>query len=183
VNSYPARDEHPQEHITIAVNPFDTTKKAAAFPTNWRQNGFLPVQMIVANTGDQPIALNRMKIELVTLNRTRIQPASDDDLYRRISRIKHRGDEGSPLPMPIPRHKPNVGVSKEARQEVEAAQFRAEAVEPHGSQAGFLFFDVEGVREPLAGAHLYVTGVTDNNGQEVMFFDIPLDEYLKAGGK
>jgi hypothetical protein len=183
VNSYPARDDHRQEHIAVAINPYDTPEKAAIFPTHWSQYGLLPVQMIIANSGDHPIALNRMKVELVTVNRTRIQPASDQDLYRRISRTKHRGDEGSPLPMPIPRKKPNVGVPKEAQQEVEAAQFRAEAVEPHGSQAGFLFFDVEGIKEPLAGAHLYVTGITDGNGQEVMFFDVALDNYLKPQGQ
>ena len=32
--------------------------------------------------------------------------------------------------------------------------------------------------QPLAGAHLYVTGVRDGNGSELMFFDIPLEKYL-----
>jgi hypothetical protein len=32
----------------------------------------------------------------------------------------------------------------------------------------------------MAGAHLYVTGVHDGGGNELMFFDIPLDKYLAA---
>jgi hypothetical protein len=32
----------------------------------------------------------------------------------------------------------------------------------------------------MAGAHLYVTGVRDGGGNELMFFDIPLDKYLAA---
>ena len=60
---------------------------------------------------------------------------------------------------------------------------RARAVEPHGTQAGFLFFDIEGVRQPLEGAHLYITGVRDANGTDLMFFDVPLEKYLSAGPK
>ena len=73
-----------------------------------------------------------------------------------------------------------MGVSKEARQELEAAQFRALAVDPHASQSGFLFFDVEGLRDPLAGAHVYITGIHDSTGQDLMYFEIPLDNYLNA---
>ena len=179
--TYPARDEHPQERITIAVDPFDTREKAAVFSTDWRRNGYLPVRLIVTNGGGQTVALNRMKVELITASRSRLEPATDEDLYRRLSRTRHRGDEGSPMPIPFPRRTPNVGVSKDVRQEVDAAQFRAVAVEPRSTQSGFLFFDIEGVREPLAGARLYVSGVRDADGQEVMFFEIPLNKYLQAG--
>lgn len=178
-SAYPARDEHPLERVTIAVDPCDTREKAAIFPTEWRRHGYLPVRLVIANGGDQPIALNRMRVELVTSNRTRLQPASDEDLYRRLSRTKHRGDEGSPVPLPLPRRRADVGVPKETRQEIESAQFRALAVEPKANQSGFIFFDIEDVREPLAGAHLYVYGVRDSDGQELMFFDIPLDKYLQ----
>jgi hypothetical protein len=30
----------------------------------------------------------------------------------------------------------------------------------------------------MAGAHLYVTGVLDSQGQELMYFEIPLEKYL-----
>jgi hypothetical protein len=52
-------------------------------------------------------------------------------------------------------------------------------VEAHATQAGFLFFDVEGIDDPLAGAHLYISGVRNGQGQELIFFDISLEGYLE----
>jgi hypothetical protein len=178
--AYPAHDEHPAEHVAVAVDPYDTPEKAAIFKVNWRQNDYLPVFFVVTNDGNQPIALTGMKVELVTANRSKIQPATDDDLERRLSHLKHRPDDTGPLPLPIPKRKPTAGPSKQAQAEIDEAPFRALAVEPHGTHAGFLFFDIENISEPLAGAHLYVTGIKDNSGQELMFFEIPLDKYVPA---
>ena len=33
---------------------------------------------------------------------------------------------------------------------------------------------------PLAGAHFYLTGVRDAKGNELMYFEIPLEKYLSA---
>ena len=65
------------------------------------------------------------------------------------------------------------------------ARFTAAAVEPHSTQSGFLFFDVRGVGQPVDGAHIYLTGVRDNNGTELMYFEIPLTPSNAAapGGK
>ena len=72
------------------------------------------------------------------------------------------------------------GLSKQANEEIQNAQFEAKAVEPHSSQYGFLFFDVSGISVPLAGAHFYLTGVRDAKGNELMYFEIPLEKYLSA---
>jgi hypothetical protein len=74
-------------------------------------------------------------------------------------------------------------MSAQTRDEVENAQFAAKAVEPHGTQAGFLFFDVQGISSPLAGAHLYVTGVRNAQGNELMYFEVPLEKSLSAPAK
>ena len=65
-------------------------------------------------------------------------------------------------------------------EEIQSAQFGARAVEPHTTQSGFLFFDVSGISTPLAGAHFYLTGVRDSNGDELMYFEITLENYLSA---
>jgi hypothetical protein len=39
-----------------------------------------------------------------------------------------------------------------------------------------MFFDVSGLSNPLAGAHLYVSGVRDAKGNEMMYFEVPLDQ-------
>ncbi len=112
-NTYPAHDDHPMEHAAIAVDPYDMPDKAAVFGIKYREYGLMPVHFIVSNDGDQPLELANMKVELITHNRSRIQPATEEDLYRRLGRVRHRGDEPSrnPLPVPLPRKGPDMGVS------------------------------------------------------------------------
>jgi hypothetical protein len=69
-------------------------------------------------------------------------------------------------------------VSSEAEAEIESLRFLAKAVEPHNTQAGFLFFDVQDIENPMHGARLYVSGIRTSDGQELMFFEIPLEKYL-----
>jgi hypothetical protein len=72
------------------------------------------------------------------------------------------------------------GISKKEMDEIESSQFAAKAVEPHGTQSGFLFFDVGGIAPPLPGANIDITGITDAKGNELMYFEIPVDNYLNA---
>jgi hypothetical protein len=177
-NTYPARDEHPMEHVSIAIDPYDLPDKTAGvLRVPYKEEGFLPIRLIISNDADSTLVLSDMKVELITVKKVKIQPATPDDVYRRISKQGKRPDEPRTIPLPIPR-KQKPSISKEARDEVENSRFLAKAVEPHSTQAGFLYFDVEGISNPMAGAHLYVTGVRDANGQELMYFEIPLEKYL-----
>ncbi|MBV9087913.1 MAG: hypothetical protein JOY79_10545 [Acidobacteriaceae bacterium] len=176
--TYPARDAHDDEKVTIAVDPYDIADKASLFTVNYKQEGFLPMLFIVSNDGNQTISLADMKVELVTVKRVKIPAATPDDIYRRITRQPVHGDSPSRGPLPIPRKTVHKGVKKEEQNEIENSQFLAKAVEPNASQSGFLYFDVEGISNPLAGAHLYVSGIRDSKGQELLFFDIPLEKYL-----
>ncbi len=175
--TYPARDEHTNEKVTIAADPYDMADKAAIFALPYKEKGYLPIYLIVSNDGDTPVSLTGLKIQLVTASRAKMEPATEGDLYRRFSKISRRGDEPSRLPLPLPR-KTEAGVGKAGVQEIQNAPFHAKAVEPHSTQAGFLFFDVQDISHPLAGAHLYITGVRDSNDAELMFFDIPMEKYL-----
>jgi len=178
--TYPAHDDHPLEKISIAADPYDVADKAAIFNEDYADKGYLPILLVITNDSDQPIALNNLKIQLITKRRDKITAATEDDLYRRFSKVKRRGDEPSrnPLPIPLPGRGPNVGVNKKNRDEIDAAMFSAKAVAPHENQAGFFFFDVSGISQPLAGARLYATGITNNDGQELMYFEIPMEKYL-----
>lgn len=180
--SYPAHDIHNDEHVTIGADPYDTEEKTKIFSQKYAENGYLPVFVVVTNDGDQPVSVADMRVELVTANKTKLLPATLDDLYRRFSKVTHRGDEPrrNPLPVPLPKKGAEAGVKPGAISEFEAAMFQAHAVEPHSSQSGFFFFDVEGISQPLAGAHLYVTRVNNNDGQELMYFDLPMDKSLAA---
>lgn len=177
--TYPAHDEHKKESITVALDPYDMADKASIFSVNYRELGFVPIFLVVANDGDQAVELSGMKAELVTADRSKLLPAVEDDIERRLSRPEPN-DKHYPLPIPIPTKKVKGAVSKQAREEIQKAIFVAKAVAPHDTQAGFLFFDVSGISAPLAGAHFYLTGVRDAKGAELMFFEIPLENYLSA---
>ncbi len=180
--SYPAHDQHSKESVTVALDPYDMADKANIFSVNYRELGFVPIFVVVANDSDQPLELSGMKAELVTADRSKLSPAVEDDIERRLSRPSPN-DKHYPVPIPIPTKKVKGGVSKQAREEIQRAIFAAKAVEPHGTQVGFLFFDVSGISAPLAGAHFYLTGVRDAKGSELMFFEIPLEDYLSAPAK
>ncbi|HUK25932.1 MAG TPA: hypothetical protein VLV49_15225 [Terriglobales bacterium] len=178
--TYPAHDEHPNEKITVAVDPYDMADKANIFSVHFNEIGMLPVFLVITNDGDQPISLVGMRPELVTVDRTKLLPANSDDLYRRLS---HPSARGTSYPLPFPTKKAKGGVSREAQDEITNALFAARAVEPHSSQSGFLFFDVDGISTPLAGAHFYLTDIHDAAGNELMYFEIPLEKYLSAPAK
>jgi hypothetical protein len=179
--SYPAHDEHPTEKIAIAVDPYDMADKAQIFITNYNGYGYLPVFFIVTNDGDQPVALSGMKAQLITVNRTKLLPANTDDLVRRLSRPSRNDRPGVQLPIPLPGSKKVKGaVSSKTMEEINMAQFGARSVEPHSTASGFLFFDVADISTPLAGANFYVTGVRDAGGNELMYFEIPMEKYLSA---
>ena len=176
-STYPAHDEHSDELVTVAVDPYDMADRAGIFSIPYADVDMLPVYLIITNDGDQPVALTGMKVEFITSKRTKLAPATQDDLYRRISHPRRPG--ASPLPFPLPGRSKSA-VSNKALDEIQRAQFSARAVEPHSTQAGFFFFDIEGLSTPLPGAHLYLTGVRNSKGDELMYFEIALEKYLSA---
>jgi hypothetical protein len=177
--NYPAHDAHPSEGVTLGLDPYDMADKASIFSVHYNDVGLMPIFVVITNDGDQPVSLSGMKAELITADRSKIPPATEDDIYRRIA--KPPGNI-SPNPLPWPK-KAKGSVSKDAMEEIQNAQFAAKAVEPHGTQSGFMFFDVSEISAPLAGAHFYLTGVRDAKGNELMYFDVSLEKYLSAPAK
>src|SRR5215472_17022012 len=80
--TYPAHDDHSSEHVAVGADPYDIADKVQIFSVNYRNEGYLPILLVVTNDGDQPISLNNMNVEFVTANHSKISPASSDDLYR-----------------------------------------------------------------------------------------------------
>ena len=177
--TYPAHDEHPSESVTLGLDPYDLPDKASIFSVHYSDVGLMPILVVITNDGDQTVALSGMKAELVTVNRTKIPPATQDDIYRRIARPTATI---SPNPLPWPK-KAKGSISKDAMEEIQNTQFAAKAVEPHDTQSGFMFFDVSDIANPLAGARFYLTRVRDAKGNELMYFEVPLEKYLSAPEK
>lgn len=177
--TYPAHDASEKEQVAIAAEPYDLPDKTqGVFRIEYKDEDLLPVLLVITNGGGEAVTLTGMQVELVTRKRVKIQPATEEDIYRRIARQPMKGDQPSANPLPFPR-KIRTSVKKEEQQEIQDSRFAAQAVEPHATRGGFLFFDVEGIDDPLAGAHLYVSGLRNSQGQELIFFDIPLEKYLE----
>ena len=175
--TYPAHDEHPLENVAVGVDPYDLAEKTTIFSVRYSEIGFMPIFVVVTNDGSQPVELSGMKAQLVTVNRAKLAPSNEDDIARRLTRPSANTNK---YPIPFPTKKVRGGLSKQALEEIQNAQFVAKAVEPHSTQSGFLFFDVSDLSTPLAGAHFYLTGVRDAKGNELMYFEIPLEKYLSA---
>jgi len=176
--SYPAHDEHKDEGVAVAVDPYDMPDKAQIFSTNFAAEDLLPIFLVITNEGNEAVSLTDLKAELVTVNRTKIGASDQDDVLRRLSHPS--ASTGPNYPLPIPRTKVKGAVNQKTRDEVQSAKFDARAVEPHSTQAGFFFFDVGGISHPLAGAHFYLTGLRNAKGDELMYFEIPMEKYLSA---
>ena len=175
--NYPAHDLHRDEKVSIAADPYDNPEKAKIFTINFAEHGFLPIFFIVTNDSDQPVSITNMQVKLITGNRSKLTPIDPDDLYRRLSNPQAKTSSNIPLPFP---RKVKGGVTKEQVDEIESCQFAARAVEPHTTQSGFLFFDVSDLNSPLRNATIDISGVADAKGNELLFFEIPMDKYLTA---
>jgi hypothetical protein len=173
-STYPSKDSQSNDKITVAVDLYNTAPKDDIFNTHYVQEGILPVFLVITNDGDKPVSVTKMSAELVTATRAKLEALSADDVVRRVAHVNasstNPGHAGS---IPIPFGNKN----KKAQQqldEINRARFGAFAVEPHSTQSGFLFFDIQDVRNPTQGAHIFLSGVRDAHGNELMYFDIPV---------
>jgi hypothetical protein len=170
--TYPFHDDHTSDKVAIAADPYDTRSKSKIFSINFEAHNFLPIFFIITNDGDRPVSIASMQVTLTTASRAKLTPVSSDDIFRRLT----NPHETTPIPIPIPQKKVKGGLNQKDRDEIATSQFAAKAVEPHTTQSGFLFFDTSDVPSPLEGAHLYVEGVNDADGKELMYFEIALEK-------
>jgi hypothetical protein len=175
--SYPAFDLHPDEKVAIAAVPYDTPEKGSIFRIKYLQYGFMPIRIIVTNNGDKPISLIDARINFITAMGDKIPAAEPEEVQRRLGGIK-RPDGGYKLPGPLPRigNKSSTKI-KDVDEDFRSFEYSAVAVEAHTTRAGFLFYDVEGLANPLAGAKLNLRMLRNADGKELFYFDIPLDKH------
>jgi hypothetical protein len=170
--SYPSKDAHSNEKVTVAIDLYNTAPKDEIFSTHYVQEGILPVFLVITNDGDKPISVTKMNAQLVTANRSKLEGLGVEDVMRRVGHVNASStNPGKVTPFPIPGGNKNKKAQQQLA-ELNRARFSAFAVEPHSTQSGFLFFDIEDISNPVQGAHIYLTGVRDGGGTELMYFDI-----------
>ena len=178
--SYPAFDQHPNEQVAIAADPYNTKEKASIFRFKYQDYGFMPIRIIVTNNGDKPISLIDARINFITAAGDKIPAALPEEVERRIGGIK-RPDGGYKLPGPLPRiGNKSSTKNKDVEEDFHTFEYSAVAVEAHTTRAGFLFYDVSGLTRPLTGALLNLHTIKNADGKELFYFEIPFDKYLKT---
>ena len=177
---FAAVETHADEKISIAAEPYDTPEKAAIFRVDYLAHGVMPIRLIVTNNGSRPISLIEARIIFYTAAGDRIQAAEPEDVERLMTRKEREGGK-IPLPGGIPpiKLKPKAG-NKEIEQDFKTFEFSSLVVEPHSTRAGFLFYDVSDIDHPLQGASLHLRKLRDADSNELFFFEIPFDKYLKS---
>ena len=178
--SFAAVEVHDNEKVAIAAEPYDTKEKASLFRVDYLSHGVMPVRLIVTNNSNRPINLSQARILFQTAAGDRIQAAEPEDVERLMNR-KER--EGAKIPMPGPIgniHLKPKGSIKEINEDFDQFEYGAIVVEPHSTRAGFLFYDVSDLDHPLKGAKLHLHKLRDADGNELFFFEIPFDKYLKS---
>jgi hypothetical protein len=178
--AFAAVDVHEDEKVAIAVEPYDTREKEAIFRVDYLAHGVMPIRIIVTNNGDRPISLREARIHFYTAAGDRIQAAEAEDVQRLMTRKEREGGK-IPMPAPIPaiKLKPKASI-KEIEADFNSFEYSALVVEPHTTRAGFLFYDVSGLEQPLMGGSLHLRKLLDADGKELFCFEIPFDKYLKS---
>lgn len=177
--AFPAVDIHADEQVAIAAEPYETDEKQSIFRINYMRSGFLPIRLIVTNNGDKPISLKDARIHFITSTEAKIPAAEAEDVERRTTEVSKTG-ERMPIPSPIPIHRKPKSKVKEIDADFATFEYQAIAVEPHTTRAGFLFYDVQGLSNPLVGAKLYLRMLRAADGHELFYFEIPFEKYLAA---
>jgi hypothetical protein len=178
---YPAHDTHDTDHVTIAVEPFDTRAKGEFFRVDYAGHSMLPLRLVVQNDSDAPLDLNQVRIQFVASDGTKLPAATPEELNRRLFRftdIKQRRIPGTPIT-----YKPTP-VDKKILDDDRDFSFSQTVVPPHASASGFLFYDIKDLDDPpMRGAELYVKMVhtqKDGKDSELFGFSVPFDKYLAA---
>jgi hypothetical protein len=178
--AFAAVEVHNDEKVAIAVEPYDTHEKESIFRVDYLRHGVMPVRLIVTNNGERPISLRDARILFLTAGGDKIQAAEPEDVERLMTRKQREGTK-IPMPGPLPSIKLKGKNSNQAiEQDFNSFEYQALVVEAHTTRAGFLFYDVSQLDHPLQGAKLHLRKLRDADGNELFYFEIPFDKYLKA---
>ena len=178
--SYADVEVHEKEHVAIAAEPYDTKEKGSLFRVDYLSHGVMPIWLVVTNTGDKPISLRDARILFEPAKGDEIQAAEVEDVLRLMTKTDRMGTK-IPMPTPFPSiHTKAKGSLKDIQADFDQFEYGALVVEPHTTRAGFLFYDVSELDNPLKGAKLHLFKLRDADGKELFYFEIPFDKYLQS---
>ena len=179
---YAAFETHPDEHVTIAVDPCVRQENCEFFRLPYIRHSLIPIRVILTNDGDTALSLEEVRMQFITANHDKLPAATLDDINRRL--FSTRDAAGTKIPLTsIKIHK--APVDKKITQDDQDFGFQGTTVNAHSTVAGYLFYDVkdleDGHTSPLKDAELYVKMIRTLDGKHELFaFSIPFNKALTA---
>ena len=171
--TYPAHEAH--DGIVIAADPFDSRVRTRTVfgKTDVLRAGFLPLLVVLTNTTDKTVRLDRLVVQLITADRQKIEPTPSGTVMMRA-----RGGKVTNSPSPSPRSPiPRLGRSKDQGMELQVHEFNLRMAVPGATISGFFYFDIGAHREAVIGARLYLTDLLwAHNAQPLLYYEIELDK-------
>ena len=101
-NTYPSKDAHTNEKVTVAVDVYNSAPKDDIFITHYSQEGILPIFLVITNDSDQPIRLKDMGAQLVTARRAKLEALDVEDVFRRVAHIQGSSNPRQVGPITLP---------------------------------------------------------------------------------
>jgi len=169
-SSYPTKQTI--SGVTVAAVPYrsDEETEPAFGKKNPNKSGVLPILVVIANETPQALALDNLKVELITPDRRRVDARPPGDL-----KYIYGPNRPSVYSGPIPTGRPHVGKKKNplADWTIEGRAFTARMLPPKESANGFFYFQAS----YETGSTLYITGMREAaSGKELFYFEVPLDK-------
>jgi len=160
--------------VTIAAVAYDSPElaKEAFGKMNPYQYGVLPVLIVIQNDSGKTIQLQKMSVEYIDADRTRVEATP----AREVPFLAAHPKKPKVIDTPIP----GVSVSSRNKKgplggwEIEGRSFAPRMLPPGESANGFVYFQT-GHRN---GGKLYLTGLEEApSGKELFYFEIPLEAH------
>jgi hypothetical protein len=186
-SEYPANDAHPNDHVTIAIDPCESQKDCSFFRLPYVSHSMLPVRIIITNDSDVALSLDDVRMQFISADNDKLPAANLDDLNRRM--FTFRSAQPTTIPgIPIAIHHPPA-IDKKIIQDDQDFAFQSTTVNPHSTLAGYLFYDIKQFdqtdTDPLKGAEIYIKMIrtADDKKRELFAFTIPFNKWLATQSK
>ncbi len=157
--------------VTVGAKSFDNedlTAEAFGKKADLLKYGVLPVLVVVENKRDQALDLRNLEVNLVASDGRHSSSINSEDIPFLATAGKHPSQTGVRVPVPLPKKKNPLDTPS-----IVERAFSAKMLPPGDSASGFFYFEAK----PESGDKLYLSGVRDaRSGQEIMYFEFPIDK-------
>jgi len=163
---YPSHQDLGKLKVAAVKFESDEETKPAFGKVNPNEYGVLPVYLILENTGEQTLLLDRMKVAF-QFSGGEIAPTLPGDLPYLISPKKPNTGPTVPIPIPLPKKKnPMGGV------ELQTRAWSAKTLLKGESATGFFYFQARYRKN----AKIYITGIREGvTNKELFYVDVAMD--------